>query len=116
MEAHGGRNEAGPAPARSRMRSGTTTIDGMEIHEGDIMGIGDSGMLAVGTSVDETAMDTLKKLAEEDSELISIYFGEDVKEEEAETFAERVREAFPGCEVEVNDGGQPIYYYLMSVE
>ena len=94
----------------------TTTIDGMEIHEGDIMGIGDSGMLAVGTSVDETAMDTLKKLAEEDSELISIYFGEDVKEEEAEAFAERVREAFPDCEVEVNDGGQPIYYYLMSVE
>ena len=94
----------------------STSIDGMEIAEGDIMGIGDSGMLAVGTRVPDTVMDSLEKIVKEDSELISVYYGEDVKEEEAEELAGKIRSTFDGCEVELNCGGQPIYYYLISVE
>ena len=93
-----------------------TNIDGMEIHEGDIMGIGDSGMLAVGQNDNETVLETLKRMVEDESELISVYFGEDVTEEDAEALVEKVQTAFPNCEVELNDGGQPIYYYLLSVE
>ena len=93
-----------------------TNIDGMEIHEGDIMGIGDSGMLAVGQNVNETVLETLKRMVEDESELISVYFGEDVTEEDAEALVEKVQTAFPNCEVELNNGGQPIYYYLLSVE
>ena len=93
-----------------------TNIDGMEIHEGDIMGIGDSGMLAVGQNVNETVLETLKRMVEDESELISVYFGEDVTEEDAEALVEKVQTAVPNCEVELNDGGQPIYYYLLSVE
>ena len=93
-----------------------TNIDGMEIHEGDIMGIGDSGMLAVGQNVNETVLETLKRMVEDESELISVYFGEDVTEEDAEALVEKGQTAFPNCEVELNDGGQPIYYYLLSVE
>ena len=93
-----------------------TNIDGMEIHEGDIMGIGDSGMLAVGQNVNETVLETLKHLVDDESELISVYSGEDVTEEDAVALVEKVQAAFPNCEVELNDGGQPIYYYLLSVE
>ena len=84
--------------------------------DGDIMGIGDSGMLAVGQNVNETVLETLKRMVEDESELISVYFGEDVTEEDAEALVEKVQTAFPNCEVELNDGGQPIYYYLLSVE
>lgn len=93
-----------------------TTIDGMEITEGDIMGIGDSGMLAVGKDVETTALKTLRAMVDEESELISIYYGEDVKESEAEAFYEKAQEAFSGCEIELHNGGQPIYYYMISVE
>ena len=93
-----------------------TRLDEKEIHEGDIMGIGDSGMLAVGQNVNETVLETLKRMVEDESELISVYFGEDVTEEDAEVLVEKVQAAFPNCEVELNDGGQPIYYYLLSVE
>ncbi len=94
----------------------STQIDGMEIHQGDIMGIGDSGMLAVGNSVEGTAVDTLKAMVDEDSELISIYYGSDVKKAEAEAVFSKIRKICPDCEVELHDGGQPIYYYMMSVE
>lgn len=94
----------------------STQIDGMEIHQGDIMGIGDQGMLAVGTSIEGTAIDTLKAMVDEDSELVSIYYGSDVKPEEAERVFTMAQEACPKCEVELHDGGQPIYYYLMSAE
>ena len=93
-----------------------TNIDGMEIHEGDIMGIGDSGMLAVGQDVEETVLETLKRMVDDESELISVYYGEDVTEVKAEALVKKAQEAFPNCEVELNDGGQPIYYYLLSVE
>ena len=94
----------------------TTMIDGMEIHEGDIMGLGDQGMLAVGQKVEETAVSALKKMVDEDSELISIYYGCDVTEEDAQAVLEQAQEVCPECEIELHSGGQPIYYYLISVE
>lgn len=93
-----------------------TSIDGMEIKEGDIMGIGDAGMLTVGKSIEKTALESLKLMVDEDSELISIYYGEAISEEDAEKFEAMAAEAFPDCEIELNCGGQPIYYYLLSVE
>ena len=93
-----------------------TRIDDKEIHEGDIMGIGDSGMLAVGTDRMEVAKETVAQMMDDEAEVISIYFGADVEEEEAEELAAAVEEAYPDCDIEVNMGGQPIYYYVISVE
>ncbi len=93
-----------------------TSIDGMGIAEGDIMGIGDSGMLAVGKDIEETAMETLRKMVDDESEPVTIYYGEDVKEEDAEAFCEKARKEFTSCEFECQNGGQPIYYYMISVE
>ncbi len=93
-----------------------TKIDEQTIHEGDIMGVGDSGILAVGKEIDETALDSLANMVDEESELISVYFGMETKEEDAEALGEKIREQFPDCEVEVAPGGQPIYYYIISVE
>ena len=93
-----------------------TSIDGMEIAEGDIMGIGDSGMLAVGKNIEETAMESLRKMVDDESELVTIYYGEDVTEEDAEAFCEKARKEFTSCEFECQNGGQPIYYYMISVE
>ena len=93
-----------------------TNIDDMEIREGDIMGIGDSGMLAVEQDVETAVLKTLERMVDEDSELISVYFGADVEEADAEALLEQIEEAYPDCEVELNNGGQPVYYYLLSVE
>ena len=93
-----------------------TSIDGMEIAEGDIMGIGDSGMLAVGKNIEETAMESLRKMVDDESELVTIYYGDDVTEEDAEAFCEKARKEFTSCEFECQNGGQPIYYYMISVE
>ena len=91
-----------------------THIDDKEIHEGDIMGIGDRGILAVGQSVEETTKEMLAQLVDEESELISLYFGQDVLEEDAENFAQEVEELYPDVDVDVHMGGQPIYYYVLS--
>lgn len=93
-----------------------THIDDKEIHEGDIMGIGDAGILSVGQSVGETAKEMLALMADEDTELISLYYGEDIQEDEAEKFAEEVAELYPDADVDLQLGGQPIYYYVISVE
>ncbi len=93
-----------------------TVIDDKEIKQGNIMGIGDKGILCVGQSVKETALDTLKAMTDETSELITIYYGADITQETAENLLEKVQETYPDCEVELHNGGQPIYYYLMSVE
>ena len=93
-----------------------THIDDKEIHEGDIMGIGDSGILAVGQSVEETTKEMLAQLVDEDTELISLYYGQDVQEEDAERFAGEIEEIYPDVDVDVHSGGQPIYYYVLSVE
>ena len=93
-----------------------THIDDKEIHEGDIMGIGDSGILAVGQSVEETTKEMLAQLVDEDTELISLYYGQDVQEESAEKFAQEIEDLYPDVDVDVHSGGQPIYYYVLSVE
>ena len=93
-----------------------THIDDKEIHEGDIMGIGDSGILAVGKDLEETTKEMIANLVDEDSELISIYYGEEVSEEEAEKFAGEIEELYPDVDVDIQFGGQPIYYYVLAVE
>ena len=93
-----------------------THIDDKEIHEGDIMGIGDSGILAVGKDLEETTKELIANLVDEDSELISIYYGEEVSEEEAEKFAGEIEELYPDVDVDIQFGGQPIYYYVLAVE
>ncbi|MGN0333149.1 MAG: DAK2 domain-containing protein [Lachnospiraceae bacterium] len=93
-----------------------THIDDKEIHEGDIMGIGDKGILAVGKDVEETTLELLEALVDEDSELISLYYGEEVKEEEAQEFIAKVEEKYPDVDVDAHFGGQPIYYYVLAVE
>ena len=80
------------------------------------MGIGDEGILAVGTDISDTAKDLLANLVTEESELISIYYGEDISVEEAERFVTSVEETYPDLDVDAHCGGQPIYYYVMSVE
>ena len=93
-----------------------THIDDKEIHEGDIMGIGDSGILAVGQSVEETTKEMLAQLVDEDTELISLYYGQDVQEESAENFAQEIEDLYPDVDVDVHSGGQPISYYVLSGE
>lgn len=93
-----------------------THIDNKEIHEGDIMGIGDEGILAVGKSIEDTTKEMLSQLVTEDSELISLYYGQDVSEEDAERFAEELEEIYPDIDIDAHLGGQPIYYYVLSVE
>ena len=93
-----------------------THIDDKEIHEGDIMGIGDKGILSVGQSVEATAKEMLEHMVDEDSELISLYYGQDVLQEDAEKFAASVEELYPDVDIDLHSGGQPIYYYVISVE
>lgn len=93
-----------------------TKIDDKVIHEGDIMGIGDQGILSVGQSVEETTKEMLGQMVDEDTELISIYYGQDVLAEDAERLAETVGEQYPDADVDLHSGGQPIYYYVVSVE
>ena len=93
-----------------------TRIDDKEIHEGDIMGIGDHGILAVGKDRLEVTKETVAEMVDDESEVISIYYGADIEEAEAEELAAAIEEEYPDCDVELNAGGQPIYYYVISVE
>jgi DAK2 domain fusion protein YloV len=93
-----------------------TRIEDNEIHEGDIMGIGDHGMLAVGRHKGEVAKAAVAAMVDDESEVISVYYGADVKEESAQAMADELEELYPDCEIELNVGGQPIYYYIISVE
>lgn len=106
-----------------RVKSGQVTyavrdthIDDKEIHEGDIMGIGDKGILAVGKGIEETTKAMLEQLVDEESELISLYYGEEVKEEDAEQLIQEIEELYPDVDVDAHFGGQPIYYYVLAVE
>jgi hypothetical protein len=93
-----------------------TVIDDKEIHEGNIMGIGDEGILAVGDDITATTVEMIREMQDEDSEIVSIYYGEGVTEDEANVLAEKICEEMPDLEVEVYAGGQPVYYYIASVE
>ncbi|MBQ8987802.1 MAG: DAK2 domain-containing protein, partial [Lachnospiraceae bacterium] len=93
-----------------------TEIDGIKIHEGDIMAIGDQGILTTGKGIEDITFESLTKIVEDDTEIISIYYGKDVSEEDAEKLRKRAVEAFSSCDVELQYGGQPIYYYILSAE
>lgn len=93
-----------------------TELDGKVIKEGDIMGIGDKGIEAVGQDIEATAIELVGALAEDEAELISIYYGEDVKEADAIALSEKLQEMYSDCDIELQYGGQPIYYYVLSVE
>lgn len=122
-EKNGEENLEAMMEAVSRVKTGQITyavrdtrIDDKEIHEGDIMGIGDSGILAVGKTKEEVAKETIASMMDEDGEIISLYYGADTEEADAEALAEELEDLYPDCEIEVNQGGQPIYYYIISVE
>ena len=107
----------------ARVKSGEVTyavrdtmIDDKIISEGDIMGIGDAGILSVAKDISEATMELIDTLVDEDSELISIYYGSDTLQEDAEELAEQVKEKYPDVDVVLQSGGQPIYYYVLSVE
>ena len=93
-----------------------TNIDGFEIANGDIMGIGDVGMLAVGKSKEDTTVEALEKLIDENSELVTVYYGEDISEEEANILVDKIESKFEGIELDLQYGGQAVYYYIISVE
>ncbi|MBR1390209.1 MAG: DAK2 domain-containing protein [Lachnospiraceae bacterium] len=93
-----------------------TVIDDKEIKQGDFMGIGDKSILAVGQELDATAKAMIEEMVDEESGIISVYYGEEVTEEQATAFGESLQTAFPEIEIEVQFGGQPIYYYVVSVE
>ena len=93
-----------------------THIDDKEIKEGNIMGIGDDSILAVGEDIAEITKETIDLMTDEETELISVYYGEDISEEDANALGTELQEKYPDCEVEVYAGGQPIYYYVVSVE
>ncbi len=93
-----------------------TELDGKVIKENDIMGIGDKGIVAVGQDIKDTTIEMIKELIEEDSELVSVYYGSEVEEASAEDVVAALEELYPDIDVELNYGGQPIYYYLVSIE
>lgn len=116
-------NEEAMLEAIGNVRSGQVTyavrdtrIDDKEIHEGDIMGIGDAGILAVGQDIDQTAAEMLEQLVDDESELISIYYGAEIQEEAAEKFVAEIEKKYPDLDVDAHYGGQPIYYYVLAVE
>lgn len=116
-------NQAGMEDAITAVKSGQvtyavrdTSIDGKEIKTGDYMGIDDVGIQAVGQDITEVVKDLIGAMADEDSELLSICYGSDVEEEKANALVEAVQAAYPDFEVEAHAGGQPIYYYILSLE
>ncbi|QNM05885.1 DAK2 domain-containing protein [Qiania dongpingensis] len=116
-------NKAAMIEEMSRVKTGQVTyavrdtfLDGFEIKEGDIMGIGDKAILAEGKDIAETSLALLDAMLDEDSELVSIYYGADVEPEAADAFRARAEERHPDVDIELHFGGQPIYYYVISVE
>lgn len=93
-----------------------TTIDGHQIQENDIMVIGDDGLLSVQKSINRAVEESIAKMINSESEIVTIYYGKDVKEEDAEKLSEDIRKKYPSVETELQYGGQPIYYYFISVE
>lgn len=94
----------------------STSLNGFQLKEGDIIGLDDKKILSKGDTVDDTVLTLLEKLKDGTHEIITLYFGKDVAEEDAEALAAKVSERFPDCDVDYHYGGQPIYYYLVSLE
>lgn len=93
-----------------------TNIDGQEIRQGDFMGLGDHGILSVGTAISSVALSMLEAMMSEEKELISVYYGEEITKEDAEMLQSQIAEKYPACDIELQYGGQPIYYYIISAE
>ncbi|MDE6690886.1 MAG: DAK2 domain-containing protein [Clostridia bacterium] len=93
-----------------------TTMNGFKLKEGDIIGLNSKKILAKGTNVDDTTLDLIKKMKNAEHEMITLYYGEGVDEAAAEALAAKVSETFPDCEVDYHYGGQPVYYYMVSLE
>lgn len=93
-----------------------TNVNGFDIEEGDIIGLDDKKILAKGSDIGETVLDLLKAMKEEWHEIITLYYGQDVTEEQADALTKRISEEFPDCDVDYRYGGQPIYYYMLSLE
>lgn len=93
-----------------------TVIDGKEISEGDYMGIGDAGIISVNSNIQKAFVEMIDGMLDEESSIISIYYGEDVKEKDAEKIVKAVSKKYPEVEIELQPGGQPVYYYIVSVE
>lgn len=116
-------NEKSMVEEISRVKTGQVTyavrdtnIDGKDIKENDIMGIGDHSIISVGAAIDKVTKDMIKELVDDESELISIYYGEDIAEDAANELSEEIANEYSNCDVEIHFGGQPIYYYIISVE
>ena len=116
-------NEANMAEEIKHVKTGEvtyavrdTTIDDKEIKQGDYMGIGDAGILSVGKDMEEVVLSMVDEMMDEDRELISIYYGEEVSEENAQQIKDKISEKYDFCDVELQYGGQPIYYYIVSAE
>ena len=93
-----------------------THIDNVEIHQGDIMSVGDDGLLSVGTDIHDVAVNSVERMMFDEAELISVYYGKEYSEENAERIAQTLSEKYPNCDVEVDSGGQPVYYCILAVE
>ena len=93
-----------------------TSIDGKEIHKDDILGLADKGLAAVGKDIDATVLELLDTMIDDDSELVSVYYGEDITNEQASGIVASIEEKYPDVDVELQEGGQPVYYYIVSVE
>ena len=116
-------NEENMADAINYVRSGQvtyavrdTTIDGREVKKGNYIAITDKGLSAVAENIKDSVMEMLESMVTDESELISIYYGTDVTEADAEAIAAEVTEKYPDFEIELQNGGQPVYYYIVSVE
>ena len=116
-------NEANMIAEVKRLKTGSVTyavrdtmIDDKEIKCGDYMGIGDKGILAVGTDMAAITLEMIDCMVDDESALISVYYGSDISEEDAEALAEAIGDKYPDVDVELQYGGQPIYYYVISVE
>ena len=93
-----------------------TSVNGIEVHKNDIMAMDDTGVRNTGADINDTTLTLLENMADENTELISVYSGEDMTTQQADALLERITERFPDCDVEMNYGGQPVYYYIVSVE
>ena len=91
-------------------------MNGFKLKEGDIIGLDNKRILAKGSKIDDTTLSLIKSLKNNDHEMITLYYGEGVTEEDAQKLAEKVSEAYPDCDVDFHYGGQPVYYYMVSLE
>ncbi len=116
-------NEAAMTEEMDNVKTGQVTyavrdteIDNKVIKQGNMMGIGDSGILSVGSDKEQVLLEMLEQLQNEESEIISLYYGAEVEEKEAQKLADEIRKRYPDCDVDLMFGGQPVYYYIISVE